>query len=111
MIFRPAILAQVTKVILRSSISRHVLRTMPGKRSKGAAFERGLKKTNNDNAKSRRVTDTAIALCESLYGAEVLTREQRNDIVANLARTASQPEIIEPKVEPPTTESQGAEPK
>ena len=85
---------------------------MPGKRSKEVALERSIKKQNNDNAKSRRVTDTAVALCESLYGADVLTAQQRDDIMADLARTASQP-TSKPEEEPPATsaESQGASPK
>ena len=84
---------------------------MPGKRSKEASLERSIKKQNNDNAKSRKITDTAVALCEALFGADVLTERQRDDIVAGLSATAG----LEPKPEeePPATsaESQGASPK
>ena len=81
---------------------------MGGKRSPEALERRAIQKMNHENAKSRRISDASILLCESLTGASVLTDEQRENILVDLRRTADDPAKfkhntetgVKPKAEP-----------
>ena len=72
---------------------------MGGKRSPEALERRAIQKMNHENAKTRKISDTSILICEGLTGASVLTDEQRKNIMADLRRTADCPAKVEHNTE------------